>query len=480
MTTTDQTPRARVHEARPWLAHYEPGVPHHVEHAAALPRTSCCPRRAAPLPGPHGGGLRRCRRRPAVHVLDDATRGCHGRSTASPPRCSGSACARATGWPSACPTARSSSSPTWRPSGSAPSPCRSTRSTRRARPSTSSRTAAPRSPWCSTASSRSSSRSSRGTALEHVIVTRIKEYFPPLLWLLYTLTKERKLPPRPPGAGRPALPRPARPGHAARRSTVDEDDTAVLLYTGGTTGVSKGVELSHRNLLVNAEQNRAWARHRRRLRGHAGGRAAVPRLRPDLLPEPGDAHRRDPGARPQPDRHRAAWSRPSTATGRPSSRWCRPCWWRSATCPASSATTCARCASARAPAARWPRRCSAPSSSAPACAPVEGYGLTEAVAGDARQPALRRRPPRHHRPALPRHRGAGRRPRDRRSATCRSTGEWTAARRARRRGPAGHEGLLEPARGDRGAAPRRLAAHRRHRARCTATATSASSTARRT
>ena len=37
------------------------------------------------------------------------------------------------------------------------------------------------------------------------------------------------------------------------------EDTAVLLYTGGTTGVSKGVELSHRNLLINAEQNRVWA-----------------------------------------------------------------------------------------------------------------------------------------------------------------------------------------------------------------------------
>jgi long-chain acyl-CoA synthetase len=36
------------------------------------------------------------------------------------------------------------------------------------------------------------------------------------------------------------------------------DDTAVLIYTGGTTGVSKGVELTHRNLSSNCQQMRAW------------------------------------------------------------------------------------------------------------------------------------------------------------------------------------------------------------------------------
>ncbi len=96
------------------------------------------------------------------------------------------------------------------------------------------------------------------TALRHIVVTRIKEYFPPLLWGLYTMTKERKLPRFKMGAEdfwfqellRSGTPRPV---------AVDREDTAVLLYTGGTTGVSKGVELSHRNLLINAEQNRAWA-----------------------------------------------------------------------------------------------------------------------------------------------------------------------------------------------------------------------------
>jgi long-chain acyl-CoA synthetase len=45
----------------------------------------------------------------------------------------------------------------------------------------------------------------------------------------------------------------------SRREVVDRDpeDTAVILYTSGTTGTPKGAELTHRNLMMNAEVSRS-------------------------------------------------------------------------------------------------------------------------------------------------------------------------------------------------------------------------------
>jgi long-chain acyl-CoA synthetase len=39
---------------------------------------------------------------------------------------------------------------------------------------------------------------------------------------------------------------------------IDLDDVALLQYTGGTTGVSKGAMLTHRNMSANVQQLRAW------------------------------------------------------------------------------------------------------------------------------------------------------------------------------------------------------------------------------
>ncbi len=42
------------------------------------------------------------------------------------------------------------------------------------------------------------------------------------------------------------------------RSNAGPDDTALFLYTGGTTGIPKGAMLSHRNLVANTLQMKAW------------------------------------------------------------------------------------------------------------------------------------------------------------------------------------------------------------------------------
>jgi long-chain acyl-CoA synthetase len=45
------------------------------------------------------------------------------------------------------------------------------------------------------------------------------------------------------------------------RVEIGHDDIAFLQYTGGTTGVAKGAMLTHRNIVANMVQARAWIRH---------------------------------------------------------------------------------------------------------------------------------------------------------------------------------------------------------------------------
>jgi long-chain acyl-CoA synthetase len=100
------------------------------------------------------------------------------------------------------------------------------------------------------------------TGLEHVVVTNIKEYFPGLVKMLFTLAKEKKDGHRVDISGDAnthwfqdilkAAPDKSTPVE------IEPEDTAVLMYTGGTTGVPKGAQLTQRNVAANAIQTATW------------------------------------------------------------------------------------------------------------------------------------------------------------------------------------------------------------------------------
>lgn len=99
------------------------------------------------------------------------------------------------------------------------------------------------------------------TSLRRVIATNIKEYFPPLLRLLFTLVRERREGDRITPAGVDsdfaALLR-ANLGQRPSRHKLTGDDPAVLLLSGGTTGTPKGVLGKHGAYVLAGLQVQAW------------------------------------------------------------------------------------------------------------------------------------------------------------------------------------------------------------------------------
>jgi long-chain acyl-CoA synthetase len=97
--------------------------------------------------------------------------------------------------------------------------------------------------------------------VKRVIVTNIKEYLPPHLNVLFSLLKEKKE-----GhyvtleAGDMAFADFMMMGQRAAKPniTITGSDIALLQYTGGTTGLSKGAIALHRNLVANTMMLHEW------------------------------------------------------------------------------------------------------------------------------------------------------------------------------------------------------------------------------
>ncbi len=100
----------------------------------------------------------------------------------------------------------------------------------------------------------------RTPALQKVILTNIKDYFPPLLRLLYTIAKEKKEGDRqtPIEGDLDLLPLLRYAPDVRPVVSVTADDVALLQYTGGTTGIPKAAVASHFNLVADTMQLKAW------------------------------------------------------------------------------------------------------------------------------------------------------------------------------------------------------------------------------
>lgn len=107
------------------------------------------------------------------------------------------------------------------------------------------------------------SRVKANTELETIIVTGVQDYLPFPKNLLFPIVSKTKIPKKREFKG---LDRVYLFTDLIRTGTTDfapvpvdpEEDLALLQYTGGTTGVAKGVMLTHRNLIANTEQARKW------------------------------------------------------------------------------------------------------------------------------------------------------------------------------------------------------------------------------
>jgi long-chain acyl-CoA synthetase len=100
------------------------------------------------------------------------------------------------------------------------------------------------------------------SGLKKIIVTNIKETLPPILKFLFTIAKEKKEGDRVDSldSGDVWMQDLLKKHASSPKPKVDisPDDTALFQYSGGTTGVPKGAVAMHRNVVANTLQMKAW------------------------------------------------------------------------------------------------------------------------------------------------------------------------------------------------------------------------------
>jgi len=99
------------------------------------------------------------------------------------------------------------------------------------------------------------------THIKQIVITSIGDYLPfPKNWLFPLVAKKKKLAADVKPADEIFTWKAVLANHQPNPPsvTLDFEDVAMYQYTGGTTGVSKGVMLTHANLSKNVQQCRAW------------------------------------------------------------------------------------------------------------------------------------------------------------------------------------------------------------------------------
>lgn len=116
--------------------------------------------------------------------------------------------------------------------------------------------------------------------LKHVIMTEIGDLFPGLKGMLvnFVVKKIKKMVPEWHIEGYIPFKESVKSKHASgyQRPHLAGDDIAYLQYTGGTTGVSKGAILTHRNMVSNVLQATAWISSLRDIQLEGGIVTALP------------------------------------------------------------------------------------------------------------------------------------------------------------------------------------------------------------